>query len=322
MFGSFDHGKDQMSGDERRETMDLLGALLQPWHAAVQAPAEAQRKVLAALLKGYAATEYGRPHGAAAVDDVPATPAGLPGDGIRGLQAAHRARNGRRGGPAAERRAGGLGHHPRHDRGESKFIPMTPTDLRMRVSAGRAMMNYVASATARLDLFHGVNLNLNFPSVVGTVRVGDATWNTATARASTTKHVSAFTPIRSVPTQEDIDALGGGKIAPATGTRALSWPTRQCRDAERHLGGGVAPTALLFGRYLRRVHRVYPRDLWKTRMMTLGSVPGINTRYEPALRALYGPAAPCARSTAPPRACSASSGRAARLGAQLRPVLL
>ena len=26
---------------------------------------------------------------------------------------------------------------------EHKFIPMTPTDLRMRISAGRAMMNYV-----------------------------------------------------------------------------------------------------------------------------------------------------------------------------------
>jgi hypothetical protein len=45
-------------------------------------------------------------------------------------------------------------------KGESKFIPMTPTDLFMRVSAGRAMMNYVAS-TGRYDLFDGVNLNLN-----------------------------------------------------------------------------------------------------------------------------------------------------------------
>jgi hypothetical protein len=53
-------------------------------------------------------------------------------------------------------------------KGESKFIPMTATDLKMRVNAGRAMMKYVAT-TRRIDLFAGANLNLNFPSVVGRV---------------------------------------------------------------------------------------------------------------------------------------------------------
>jgi hypothetical protein len=42
----------------------------------------------------------------------------------------------------------------------------------MRISAGRAMMNYVVTS-GRYDLFEGVNLNLNFPSVVGTVQVGE-----------------------------------------------------------------------------------------------------------------------------------------------------
>jgi len=55
--------------------------------------------------------------------------------------------------------------------------------------------------------------------------------------------------------------------------------------------GGVVPTATRFARYLRRRHKVYPKDLWKTQIVTLGSVPGINTRYRPALRALYGPVA-------------------------------
>ena len=52
--------------------------------------------------------------------------------------------------------------------------------------------------------------------------------------------------------------------------------------------GGVATTAVQFGQYLKREHRVYPKDLWQTQVMTLGSVPGINTRYEPSLKALYG----------------------------------
>jgi hypothetical protein len=56
------------------------------------------------------------------------------------------------------------------------------------------------------------------------------------------------------------------------------------------LVGGVCPTAIRFGRYLHHAHKVYPKNLWKTQIMTLGSVAGINTRYQPALHALYGPA--------------------------------
>jgi phenylacetate-coenzyme A ligase PaaK-like adenylate-forming protein len=64
-----------------------------------------------------------------------------------------------------------------------------------------------------------------------------------------------------------------------------------CKDENVTLVGGVCPTALEFGRYLHREHGVYPRDLWQVQVMTLGSTPGINTRYRPALNALYGPAA-------------------------------
>ena len=56
--------------------------------------------------------------------------------------------------------------------GESKFIPITPAVLHLQVTAGRAMLNYVATSK-RFDLFAGVNLNLNFPSRVGTVIAGE-----------------------------------------------------------------------------------------------------------------------------------------------------
>jgi hypothetical protein len=287
MFGSFDHGKDQMSGDERRETMDLLGALLQPWHAAVQAPAEAQRKVLAALLKGYAATEYGRSHGASAVDDVPGFRRSFPVMGYEDYKPLiGRVMAGETDVLLSEEPAGwAITRGTTGD--ESKFIPMTPTDLQMRVSAGRAMLNYVLGNDCP-EILHGGNLNLNFPSVVGTIRVGDRDLEYGYSSGIYLKHVSAFTPIRSVPAQADIDALGGGK-SPRDWEARFELAYWKCRDENVTMVGGVAPTALLFGRFLRRAHRVYPRDLWKVRVMTLGSVAGINTRYEPALRALYGP---------------------------------
>jgi hypothetical protein len=173
--------------------------------------------------------------------------------------------------------------------GESKFIPMTPTDLQMRVSAGRAMINYVATS-GRFDLFQGVNLNLNFPSAVGTVRVGDRDVEYGYSSGIYTRYVSAQTPIRSVPSQDEIDALGGGKTQADWDTR-FELAYQKCKDENVTLVGGVATTAVLFGRYMHRVHRVYPKDLWKTQIATLGSVPGINTTYVPSLHALYGPIA-------------------------------
>jgi hypothetical protein len=169
---------------------------------------------------------------------------------------------------------------------EPKFIPMTPTDLKMRVSASRAMMNYVA-ISKQYNLFAGVNLNLNFPSVVGTVKVGDKDLEYGYSSGIYVKHVSTATPIRSLPTQEDIDALGGGKSVKDWEAR-FELAYQKCKDENVTLVGGVATTALRFGRYLKKNHGVYPKNIWKTQIMTLGSVAGINTYYQPALEALYG----------------------------------
>lgn len=266
-----------------------VNALLEGWHKALQAPAEAQAEVLRGLLTGYAQTDYGRQHGAETATSVEDFRRLFPITTYEDYK------------PLMQRvMAGETGLLLYEDpigwaitrgttSGESKFIPMTPTDLRMRLSAGRAMMEHVA-ATRRFDLFDGVNLNLNFPSVVGKVSAGDREVEYGYSSGIYTKFVSAFTPVRSAPTQEEIDALGGGKTLRDWEARfELAYQT--CKDLNVTLVGGVAPTALLFGRYLHRRHRIYPKDLWKTQIMTLGSVSGINTRYEPGLHALYGPAA-------------------------------
>jgi hypothetical protein len=173
--------------------------------------------------------------------------------------------------------------------GESKFVPITPTDLRMRVSAGRAMLAYVA-ATRRVDLFVGVNLNLNFPSSVGSIRVGDQYLEYGYSSGIYAKHVSKYTPIRSVPAQAEIDALGGG-ITRRDWQNRFELAVEKCKGENVTLVGGVCQTAIEFGQYLRRHHGVYPKELWKTQIMTLGSTPGINTRHAARLTALYGPVA-------------------------------
>jgi len=267
----------------------MLNQMLQPWHAAVAEPEKTQQGVLHHLLQDYVKTDYGKEHGAGQIETLDDYRRAFPVATYDDYK------------PLIERVMSGeidllLCEQPvgwaitrGTTKGESKFIPMTPTDLRMRVSAGRAMMNFVVS-TGRFDLFAGVNLNLNFPSVVGTVKVGEQELEYGYSSGIYTKHVSTSTPIRSVPSQPEIDALGGGKSI-------KDWEKRfdlaydLCKDENVTLVGGVCPTALRFARYLRRTHGVYPKDIWKTQIMTLGSVPGINTRYQAALNALYGPAA-------------------------------
>jgi hypothetical protein len=163
---------------------------------------------------------------------------------------------------------------------------MTPTDLKMRVAAGRAVVNY-ALTTMRFDIFAGINLNLNFPSKVGSIKAGDRELDYGYSSGIYTKYVSEQTPVRSVPTQDEIDALGGGKTI-RDWEKRFDLAYEKCRSGNVTLVGGVAPTALQFGRYMHRKYREYPKDIWKTIVMTLGSIPGINTRLSESLWAVYG----------------------------------
>jgi len=268
---------------------EQLMGFVQPWYEALADPGSTQQAVLQGLLRGYARTRYGQEHKADAVTTVGKYRHAFPIVTYEHLK------------PLIERTMAGetdlLLYEPPvgwaitrgTTKGESKFIPMTPTDLKMRVSAGRALVNHVIR-TKEFDIFQGVNLNLNFPSVVGTVRMGDRDVEYGYSSGIYVKHVSRGMPVRSLPGQDEIDALGGGKTI-RDWERRFELAYERCRDENVTLVGGVAPTAVSFGRYLRRTHKVYPKDLWQIRLMTLGSVPGINTRYAPILRAMYGPVA-------------------------------
>jgi hypothetical protein len=265
----------------------MLETALKPWHAAVADPARAQDQVLKTLLSSYGQTGYGREHGASQVETVDDYRRSFPIVDYEGYR------------PLIERVMDGevellLNEPPvgwaitrGTTSGESKFIPMTATDLEMRVSAGRAMMNYVA-ASGRFDLFQGVNLNLNFPSRAGEMETASGSLEYGYSSGIYTRFVSERTPIRSLPTQDQIDALGGG-------TSQDDWEGRfelayqNCKDQNVTLVGGVVTTAVLFGRYTRRRHGLYPKDLWNTQTVTLGSAPGINTHYRASLTSMYGP---------------------------------
>ncbi len=270
-----------------QDAMKLLYDQLEPWRLALANPQEAQESTLNRLVSIYSQTIYGKNHHADQIDTIQDYQRLFPIQTYDTYE------------PLIQRVMAGeiellLNEEPLGwaitrgtTKGKSKFIPMTPTDLTFRTSAGRAMLNYVIS-TNRFELFSGINLNLNFPSVVGEISTGNQQIEYGYSSGIYTKYVSKFTPIKSAPTQEQIDALGGGKSI-QDWERRFDLTYQECKYLDVTLVGGVCPTAIRFGKYLRKKHRIYPKQIWSTQIMTLGSVPGINTRYQESLKALYGP---------------------------------
>jgi hypothetical protein len=265
----------------------MLEHMLKPWHESVANPANAQNMVLHKLVGDYAKTDYGKQHGAHHIETLEDYRTAFPSMPYeQGYK------------PLIERVMAGeeellLWEEPvgwaitrGTTKGESKFIPMTPTDLGLRLSAGRAVMNYVMTRK-KFEIFTGVNLNLNFPSVVGTVEVNGRAIEYGYSSGIYTKHVSKSTLVTSAPAQEEIDALGGGKTMRDWEAR-FDLAYQKCKDQNVTLVGGVAPTALQFGKFLKKKYGVYPKEIWQSQVMTLGSTPGINTKHQPALNAMYG----------------------------------
>jgi len=267
--------------------LQMLKGFVQPWQEALGDPVGAQQRVLESLLKTYAATEYGARYGASTIQTLADFRKAFPVvtyDQYKPLIQQVMAGNTRL---LLNEEPAGWAITRGTTSDEVKFIPMTPTDIKMRVSAARAMIMYALS-TRHFEIFQGVNLNLNFPSVVGKVKAGEKELEYGYSSGIYVKYVSKSTPIRSLPVQGDIDALGGGKTIRDWEAR-FELAYQKCKDQNVTMVGGVAPVAVQFGSYLQKKHKIFPRDIWPgLKILTLGSVPGINTNLEPSLRAYYG----------------------------------
>jgi hypothetical protein len=72
------------------------------------------------------------------------------------------------------------------------------------------------------------------------------------SRTSTALHAQY---LKTIPTQEEIDSLGGGKTIRDWEAR-FELAYQKCKDEDVTLVGGVAPTATRFARYLKKAHGV------------------------------------------------------------------
>ena len=277
------------------EYRDFIEVFVELWHKGLRAPQQTQAQTLEWLVEGYARTVYGQQCGAA---DLLA----LAEDPPRFFDAYRRAF------PVAtyddlkpwiDRIIAGevealLPEPPvawamtrGTTRGTSKRIPITQTDLGIRVAAARGLLNHLLR-TDQLDAIDGYSLNLNYPSVVGTMEVAGEETPYGFSSGIYVRHAAAATPVEILPPQEEIDELGGGNT-PGAWKKRFEMIYQRTREAPVTMCAGVCPSIIEFGHHVQRRHKVLPRDLWQMRAIAATSVPGIHTKYRPALRALYGP---------------------------------
>jgi hypothetical protein len=280
------------AGEEYREFIQIFVEL---WHKGLKDPARTQAQTLDWLVEGYARTVYGESYGAADLLT-------LADDPSRFFEAYRRAfpivtYDAIK--PWIDRVIAGqvsalLPEPPvawamtrGTTRGTPKRIPITATDLGIRVAAARGLFNHLLR-TEQLDALNGYSLNLNYPSVVGTMDVAGQDTPYGFSSGIYVRHAAAATPAKILPAQEEIDALGGG-TTPGAWKRRFEMIYQRTKDAPITMCAGVCPSIIEFGHYLQRSHKVLPKGLWQMRVIAATSVPGIHTRYKPALRALYGP---------------------------------
>jgi len=278
------------------EYRDFIEVFVDLWHKGLKDPARTQAQTLEWLVEGYAQTVYGQECDAASLlalaDDPPrffeayrhAFPA-VTYDEIK---------------PWIDRVIAGevealLPEPPvawamtrGTTRGIPKRIPITDTDLGIRVAAARGLLNHLLR-TDQLDAIGGYSLNLNYPSVVGTMDVAGQETSYGFSSGIYVRHAAEATPVEILPPQEEIDDVGGG-TTPGAWERRFEMIYQRTKDAPITMCAGVCPSIIAFGHYVHRRHKVLPKKLWDMRVIAAASVPGITTKYKPALQALYGSA--------------------------------
>jgi len=264
---------------------ESIASFLKPWHDSLVDPQRAQRATLQRLLEGYSRTEYGaRP--ASTVEEYRRA---FPAVTYKDLK------------PYLDRVMAGDFHAllpeppvawamTRGTTGRSKLIPMTKADLDERTLCGpRALLSYV-SRTARYDILEGYDLNLNFPSVVGSMAIQGREVPYGYSSGIYAKYNAERARLKIVPAQEEIDALGGG-VTEEDWERRFELAYERAKDKNVTMVIGVTQVMIRFGQFVKRRFGVYPKDIWEIGVLIPTSIAGIQTKYRPALRGLYGDAA-------------------------------
>lgn len=264
-----------------------LGSFLSPWFKSIENPALAQQKTLKKLLEIYSKSEYGRQKKCETITTLAEYQHAFPIMTYGDFQ------------PYFERLKQGDYHvllpespiawaMTRGTTGKSKFIPVTQKDLDERaITSPRGLLTFVYKHN-RFDILKGYCLNLNFPSILGSFKTDDSKEIPYGYSSGLYAKLNADrTKILLVPTQQEIDEIGGG-LTTEQWHKRFNLAYEKGKDKNVAMMIGVTQIMLQFGKYLKKKLGKYPKQIWDIKLLGCTSVDGIQTKYRPSLRGLYG----------------------------------
>ena len=259
---------------------------LDAWEEGIRDPAKAQQAVMLRLLKGYEKTDYGSSKNASGIKTLEDYRRSFPAVVYADLEPLFRR-------VREEHHSVFLDEDPltwvmtRGTTGGSKIIPVTPRHLQDLIKCGsRAVLNF-SLHNGGLTMLAGGVLNLQFPSNMRRILSGGKEVVYGFSSGTYAKLNPMMMGLSLVPRQEDIDAL-------ETDLTPEGWESRYeyiyQKSKEKQIVSiiGVAPVQTGFARYVKKKHGIYPRDLWKLKVIYSTSVAKIQSHYAPELRHMYG----------------------------------
>ena len=268
------------------EDFDMVTRSLTSWENSIRDPQKCQMEVLDSLLDEYVKTEYGRRFGATGVQCVEDYRKSFPRVTYADIRPyLEEVRKGNYGVFLSEEPS--IWVLTRGSTGQSKVFPVTRRHLAEIFDCGsRAVMNH-ALKSGGFDMLEGGVLNLNFPSNVETLDVAEKRMVYGYSSGTYARLNPMLRGLALIPRQEEIDALQTG-LTPKDWERRFELIYQRSKDEGIACIIGVAPVQTAFGRYVKRKHGVYPKELWGLKVIFTTSVAKIQTRYAPVLKSLFG----------------------------------
>ncbi|MCW4012216.1 MAG: GH3 auxin-responsive promoter family protein [Candidatus Bathyarchaeota archaeon] len=259
---------------------------LEEYETAIEAPENAQRKLLQVLLEDYSETGYGKKYGLEPSLSLEEYREKTPVVTYHDLKPVfEEIRRGDYGVLLKEKPITWV--MTRGTTGENKIIPVTETHMDHLIRGGARAVLKTAFKRGGLNTLMGGVLNLQFPSNTRVMRIGGEEQVFGFSSGTYARLNPMMAGLGLVPRQEEIDAL-------ETGLSVDDWEKRyefiyqQARDENIITIMGVAPVQTGFARYLKKTHNVYPRDIWDMKVLYTTSVAKIHTKYKPRLQKMYG----------------------------------
>jgi phenylacetate-coenzyme A ligase PaaK-like adenylate-forming protein len=263
----------------------MLEFFLTPWYDALADPEKAQAELFQRLIKEYRKTGYGKRYNASTVESIDEfrkrfPVAAFPHFGPWLTKVKKGVWNALLTGEPVE---WGM---TRGTTGPSKIIPYTTNEIEERFMLGpRALMNYVYQQGDD-SIFDGHILLLVYPSVAGTESHNGTEHSYGYSSGIYTDHLSRKAGLNVVYTMDELNPFGTTR-SESESRKRLEYIYEKSCDLDVTAIVGITQLLLLFGKVIKKIHGLYPRDVWKSPLLVTSSLPGVHTKYNPSLKSMY-----------------------------------